>query len=86
MRENIHSTGCLNKKVLDSFMGLPWWLRVYSVCMQYWRPRFEPWVGKILLWDVASYKAICGGDSKDWRLLESESDFMIGYINYYLER
>lgn len=27
------------------------------------------------------------GDSKyDWRFLESESDFMIGYINSYLER
>ena len=27
---------------------LPWWLRWYSVCLQCGRPRFNPWVGKIL--------------------------------------
>ena len=28
-------------------MGLPWWLRGQSVCLQCRRPRFDPWVGKI---------------------------------------
>ena len=28
-------------------MGLPWWLRGYSVCLQCRRPRFNPWVRKI---------------------------------------
>ena len=27
---------------------LPWWLRRYSVCLQCGRPRFDPWVRKIL--------------------------------------
>ena len=26
---------------------LPWWLRWWSVCLQYRRPRFDPWIGKI---------------------------------------
>ena len=29
-------------------LGLPWWLRRYSVCLQYGRPRFDPRVGNIL--------------------------------------
>ena len=28
-------------------LGLPWWLRRSSVCLQCGRPRFNPWVGKI---------------------------------------
>ena len=28
-------------------LGLPWWLRQYKTCLQYGRPRFDPWVGKI---------------------------------------
>ena len=28
-------------------LGLPWWLRQYRMCLQYGRPRFHPWVGKI---------------------------------------
>ena len=28
-------------------LGLPWWLRQYRICLQYGRPRFDPWVGKI---------------------------------------
>ena len=28
-------------------MGLPWWLRGQSVCLQCRRSRFDPWVGKI---------------------------------------
>ena len=27
--------------------GLLWWLRWWSICLQCWRPRFNPWVGKI---------------------------------------
>ena len=27
--------------------GLPWWLRRKSICLQCWRPGFDPWVGKI---------------------------------------
>ena len=26
---------------------LPWWLRWQSICLQWWRPGFDPWVGKI---------------------------------------
>ena len=26
---------------------LPWWLRWQSICLQYGRPGFNPWVGKI---------------------------------------
>ena len=28
-------------------LGLPWWLRLLSVCLQWGRPGFNPWVGKI---------------------------------------
>ena len=28
-------------------LGLPWWLRWLSVCLQCGRPGFDPWVGKI---------------------------------------
>ena len=28
-------------------LGLPWWLRWLSVCLQCGRPGFNPWVGKI---------------------------------------
>ena len=28
-------------------LGLPWWLRGYSVCLECGRPGFDPWVGKI---------------------------------------
>jgi len=30
---------------LDLF--LPWWLSHYRICLQFRRPRFDPWVGKI---------------------------------------
>ena len=33
---------------LEYYMiGLPWWLRQKSVCLQCGRPEFDPWVGKI---------------------------------------
>ena len=28
-------------------VSLPWWLRQYSICLQWGRPGFNPWVGKI---------------------------------------
>ena len=30
-----------------SILGLPWWLRCKRICLQCWRPGFDPWVGKI---------------------------------------
>ena len=30
-----------------SILGLPWWLRQRRICLQYGRPGFSPWVGKI---------------------------------------
>ena len=29
-------------------MGLPWWLRWWTICLQYERPEFDPWVWNIL--------------------------------------
>ena len=29
------------------FTGLPWWLSWYKICLQCWRPGFNPWVRKI---------------------------------------
>ena len=31
----------------SSFLGLPWWLRWQRILLQYGRPGFDPWVGKI---------------------------------------
>ena len=28
-------------------LGLPWWLRRERICLQYKRPGFDPWIGKI---------------------------------------
>ena len=30
-----------------TFYGLPWWLRQWRMYLQWRRPRFNPWVGKI---------------------------------------
>ena len=30
------------------FQGLPWWLRQERICLKYERPRFYPWIRKIL--------------------------------------
>ena len=27
--------------------GLPWWLRWLRICLQWGRPRFDPWVGRV---------------------------------------
>ena len=34
--------------IIISSLVLPWWLRWYRVHVQCKRPRFNPWVGKIL--------------------------------------
>ena len=34
-------------RLYSFIVGLPWWLRRLSVCLQYGRPGFDPWVGKI---------------------------------------
>ena len=30
-----------------AYMGLPWWLRQWRICLQQRRPRFNPWARKI---------------------------------------
>ena len=34
-------------KFLSAYVGLPWWLRQWRICLQYRRPRLDPWVRKI---------------------------------------
>ena len=36
-----------NKVIHIYIYGLPWWLRGLTICPQYRRPGFNPWVGKI---------------------------------------
>ena len=51
-------------------LGLPWWLRWWSVCLQCRRPGFDPWVRKILWrrkWQ--STAALLPGKSHGWRSL-----------------
>ena len=51
-------------------LGLPWWLRWYSVCLQYGRPRFDPRVGNILWrgkWQPIP--VLLPGKSQGWRSL-----------------
>ena len=37
----------INKLSIYVALGLPWWLRRYSVCLKCGRPGFSPWVRKI---------------------------------------
>ena len=37
----------LNINHTSIFWGLPWWLRWWRICLQCWRPRFDPWTKKI---------------------------------------
>ena len=30
-----------------SYLGLPWWHRQHRICLQWGKPGFNPWVGKI---------------------------------------
>ena len=30
-----------------SYLGLPWWHRQHRICLQWGKPGFSPWVGKI---------------------------------------
>ena len=34
-------------KIFLIYWRLPWWLRGSSICLQYGRPRFDSWIGKI---------------------------------------
>ena len=44
---HVHSTClCSVTQVCDP-LRLPWWLRWENVCLQWGRPAFNPWVGKI---------------------------------------
>ena len=33
--------------LISSYTGLPWWLRRLKIHLQFWKPGFDPWVGKI---------------------------------------
>ena len=55
---------------VDSLPRLPWWLRQLSVCLQWGRPGFDSWVGKIpwrRKWQ--STPALLPGKSHGWRSL-----------------
>ena len=50
--------------------GLPWWLRQWSVCLQWGRTGFNPWVGKIpwrRKWQPTP--VFLPGNSQEWRNL-----------------
>ena len=34
-------------RIFPGGWALPWWLRRSRICLQGWRPEFDPWVGKI---------------------------------------
>ena len=56
--------------------GLPWWLRQQSVCLQYGRPRFNSWVGKISSrrkWQPT--QVLLPGKSHGWRRLVGYSSW-----------
>ena len=58
----------------DYLLGLPWWLRWLRVCLQFRRPRFDPWVWKIP-WK-RKWQPIPGflpGKFHGWRSLVSSS-------------
>ena len=53
---------------------LPWWLRRKRVCLQWGRPRFNPWVGKIpwgRKWQPSPVFLL--GKSHGWRSLAGYS-------------
>ena len=39
LKQEIFPPHCIN--------GIPWWLRWQRICLQFWKPGFDPWVGKI---------------------------------------
>ena len=55
---------------LSTSLGLPWWLRWQSICLQCGKPEFNPWVQKILwrrIWP--STPVLLPGKSHGWRSL-----------------
>jgi len=37
----------IGRRIKTFQRGLSWWLREKRICLQYRRPGFDPWVGKI---------------------------------------
>ena len=50
LRSQLNNGSALRIKVGIKTVGLPWWLRGYSVCLQRRRPGFKPWIGNISWW------------------------------------
>ena len=50
-------------------IGLPWWLRQQKICLQCGRPRFNPWVRKILWSKWQPTPVLLPGKSHGWRSL-----------------
>ena len=54
--------------LLSLILGFPWWLRWLKICLQFRRPEFNPWVGKIPLEEgVAAHSSILS-----WRIPGTE--------------
>ena len=53
-------------------IGLPWWLKWYSICLQCERPGFDPWesnLGKIQGWEDPLEKEVATHSSTlAWRI------------------
>ena len=74
-------------------LGLPWWLRWYSICLQCGRLGFNPWVGKISWrrkWQPTP--VFLPGKSHGWRNLvgygpwgckQSETTERLHYLYHY---
>ena len=76
---NLQDTHWYLRSILFSYlwdMGLPWWLRWWSICLQCGRPRFDPWVGKIpwrRKWQPTP--VLLPGKSHGWRILVGYSSW-----------
>ena len=63
-----------NKQTFQNCIGLLWWLRWQSICLQCERPGFNTWVGKIPCrrkWQPTP--GLLPGKSRGWRSLVSYS-------------
>ena len=58
-----------------------WWLRQLRICLQYWRPGFDPWVGKIP-WrrECPPIPAFFPGEFHRWRSLARHSPYCQCFI------
>ena len=78
---------------LSTCKGLSWWLRQESICLQFGRPRFDPWVGKILWrrkWQPTS--VLSSGESHGQRSLvgyspwghkESDMTELLHFLSFF---